>query len=269
MRILSIRILLIALLFIISDLNAQVGLKKLGQSTMNFQLVSTSARASGMGDAFFAVGNGAESVFYNPAGLALGEYEFDINLGYTQWIADVNYLTATAAYNMGNIGAIALSVLTVDYGTINGTRLVDPALMGSHPSGYIDTGELSNIGAYSVGFSYAKAISTQFSIGGSVRLVGQNLGTSTYISGEVTNNEISKLIFDAGVKYLTDFKDFRFGMAVRNFGTSVKREVVEEQLPLTFTIGTAINFSRAVMISGPSKYCVSPRKASTPKPLAK
>lgn len=246
MKILSIRVLLVILVISFSSAFAQVGLKKLGQSTMNFQLVSTSSRASGMGDAYFAVGDGAESVFYNPAGLSIGIYNFDLNISYTKWIADINYLTAIAAYNMDNLGVFAVSLLTVDYGTIHGTRLVDPSLMGSDPQGYIDTGDLSNIGAYSVGLSYSKAISTQFSVGGNVRYIGQNLGTSTFIGGSQKENSINKLVFDAGVKYLTDFKDFRFGMAVRNFGTSIKREVVEEQLPLTFTIGTAINLYKFI-----------------------
>jgi hypothetical protein len=248
MKLYMLRIMLIIVFFISNNLFGQVGIKKLAQSTFNFQLVSTSPRASGMGDAFYAVGNGAESVFYNPAGLALGESDIDVSMSYTQWIADINYLTLAVAYNLGNFGNVAVSLLTVDYGEINATKLLTFVSNEDDPIGYIDMGKMSNIGAYSIGFSYAKSISTQFSIGGSVRLIGQNLGTSTFINGTTTENDKSKLIFDAGVKYLTDFKDFRFGMAVRNFGTSVKREIIDEQLPLTFTIGTAIDLYKFINV---------------------
>lgn len=225
-------------LVLLTETNAQVGINKLAQSTMNFQLVSISPKASAMGEAFYTVGIGAESMFYNPAGLAEIPQSFDVALDYTQWIADINYLGGAVAYNMGNYGSIGFSVLSVDYGTIYGTQL-DPSQSSS--TGYIETGELSNVGAYSFGLSYAKSISTKFSIGGSVRFVAQNLGENTFVNGTTKKNNASKLVFDAGVKYKTGFNDFSFGMAIRNFSSNIKREAIDEQLPLTFTMGAAIN----------------------------
>jgi len=223
---------------------AQVGLNKLAQSTMNFLLVSTSAKSSAMGDAFFTLGTGAESIFYNPAGLVEAKKTFDITLNYTQWIADIRYLSGGVAYNMGNLGSIGLSFLTVDYGTINATRL-DPTLISGSGNvvGFIDDGPLSNVGAYSVGLSYAKAISTKFLIGGTARIAGQNLGQNTMDDGSIRENNAVKLAFDAGVKYYTGWKKFAFGMAIRNFSSNIRREREDEQLPLTFTMGGAISLS--------------------------
>lgn len=217
---------------------AQISLNKLAQSTMNFQLVSISPKASAMGEAFYTVGSGAESVFYNPAGLSTTNSQFDVSLNYTQWIADIAYLGGAVAYNMGNYGTVALSVLSVDYGTIYATSL-DP--LQSSASGYIDNGVMSNVGAYSLGISYAKSISERFSIGGNVRYVGQNLGSNTFVNGATVENNATKIVFDAGVLYNTGFKDFRFGMAIRNFSSNIKREEINEQLPLAFTMGGAIN----------------------------
>ena len=222
----------------LADINAQIGLNKLAQSTMNFQLVSISPKASGMGEAFYTVGIGAESMFYNPAGLAETPQTFDVAIDYTQWIADINYLGGAVAYNMGNWGAVGVSILSVDYGTIYGTQL-DPSKTSA--SGYIETGVLSNVGAYSVGLSYAKAISDKFSIGGSMRYVVQNLGQNVFADGASRRNNASKLVFDAGVKYKTGFHDFSFGMAIRNFSSNIKREAIDEQLPLAFTMGAAID----------------------------
>ena len=219
----------------------QVDLKKVAQSTMDFQLVSLSPKASAMGDAYYAVGKGAVSIFYNPAGLVETDKTFNVVFDYVQWIADIKYLAGAVSWNLGNIGSVGISMLTVDYGTIHGTSLVDPSMLNSYPLGYIDNGPISNVGAYSFGLSYAKAISTQFIIGGNVRLAGQNLGENTFSDGTTVKNNASKLVFDAGVKYYTGFKDFRFGMAIRNFSSNIKRELISEQLPLTFTIGTAID----------------------------
>ncbi len=229
------------ILFITSTLFAQVGLNKLAQSTMNFQLISISPKASSMGEAFYSIGIGSESVFYNPAGLSLTKHQYDITLNYTQWIADINYLGGAVAYNLENYGTVALSALTVDYGTIYGTQL-DPS--SSSASGYIETGNVSNVGAYSFGLSYAKSINEKFSIGGNVRIVGQNLGTNTFVNGVSKENKATKLVFDAGVLYNTGFKNFRFGMAIRNFSSNIKREEISEQLPLTFTMGGAIDLMK-------------------------
>jgi len=220
---------------------AQIGLNKLAQSTMNFQLVSISPKASSMGEAFYSIGVGSESVFYNPAGLSLTKNQFDITLNYTQWIADINYLGGAVSYNLENYGTLAFSVLTVDYGTIYGTQL-DPS--SSSATGYIETGNVSNVGAYSFGLSYAKSINEKFSIGGNARIVGQNLGTNVFVNGVSKENKATKLVFDAGVLYNTGFKNFRFGMAIRNFSSNIKREEISEQLPLTFTMGGAIDLMK-------------------------
>jgi len=219
------------------NIHAQVGLSKIGQSTMDFLLVSVSPKSSAMGEAYSSIGVGAESMFSNPAGLVETQKTFDITVNYTQWIADINYLAGGVAYNIGNYGSVGLSFLTVNYGTIIGTQL-DPN--SGSALGYIETGNVSGVDAYEVGITYAKAISSKFSIGGTMKLVGQNLGSNTFSDGTTIKNNASKLAFDAGVKYYTGYKDFRFAMAIRNFASNIKREEISEQLPLTFTMGAAI-----------------------------
>jgi hypothetical protein len=239
------KILNIVLIVLLScvTINAQVGLNKLAQSTMNFLLVSVSPKASSMGDAFYAVGTGAESIFYNPAGIVETDKTFDATVNYTQWIAGINYLGGSIAYDLGNLGSVGLSMVTVDYGTIYSTSLITEAQLAQYPQGYIDNGELSNVGAFAFGLSYGRAINEQFKVGGSIRYVGQSLGVNRYSDGSGKDNDATKLVFDAGVKYSTGFNGFCFGMAIRNFSSQIKRESIDEQLPLTFTLGTAISLS--------------------------
>jgi len=221
----------------------QVNLNKTAQSTMNFLLVGTSSRAAAMGEAYTSTGVGSESIFYNPAGLAVTNNSFDVNLNYTQWIADINYLSGGVSWNLNEYGVIGVHLLTVDYGTINGTSIVTDEI--SYPLGYRDDGPISNVGAYSVGLSYAKSISEEFSIGGTVKLAGQNLGISVLTNGN-KNNNANKLVFDAGVLYETGFKGFAFGMTIRNFATDIKREEIEEQLPLIFSLGASIHLMEII-----------------------
>jgi hypothetical protein len=217
---------------------AQVDLDKTGQSTMNFLLVGTSPKASAMGEAFVSVGTGSESIFYNPSGLAILEKKFDIIVNYTRWIADINYLSGALAFNMNDFGVVGLHLVTVDYGTINGTSLLANDF---DPLGYIDNGPVSNVGAYVVGLTYAKSVSQQFSIGWNVKLAGQNLGRNIFMDGRQKDNDAVKLAFDAGIRYNTGFKGFVFGMYIRNFASNIKRELNDEQLPLIFSLGASFN----------------------------
>jgi len=214
---------------------AQVGMKKLGQSTMNFLKVGVSARAASMGNAYTAIGNDVESVFYNPAGLAGVSSGFSAFVSHTQWIADINYTAGAVAKSFGNFGTFAISVLAVDYGDIQGVQLISE----SDPKGYLETGNV-DVGAYAFGLAYARQISSQFSMGGMVQYVSQRLGETELADGVVTN-EISKLTFNFGVKYLTNFKKFRFAMAIRNFSTAAKYEEVSAQLPLLFVVGAGMD----------------------------
>ncbi len=228
------------LISILPRLDAQVGLKKVGQSTMNFLLVNVSPKAAAMGETFIAVGQGAESIFFNPAGAADMQKRFDAKMYMTQWIADIQYMAGAVVWNGRQWGTFGLSALWVDYGTIYGTSLLSSGEQSSYPLGYKDNGTLSNVGSYAVGLTYAYGVSDRFLIGGNVRYVGQNLGENN-MGGTMVNNDAAKLVFDAGVKYYTGFKSFRFGMAIRNFSSNLKREEIAEPLPLLFTMGMAMD----------------------------
>ena len=168
------------------SLLAQVGMKKVAQSTMNFLQVGVVPAASSMGDAYTAVGTGCESIFFNPAGLPEMESRFDVMAATTQWFADINYMVGALAWNMGNFGTVGVSFVAVDYGDIIWTGLAESP---DDEAGYVEYGMIDNTGAYAVGLSYGRRITNKFSIGGNVRYVAQHLGESYLASGKKKNSE--------------------------------------------------------------------------------
>ncbi|HEX9933915.1 MAG TPA: PorV/PorQ family protein [bacterium] len=220
-----------------------VGLKKLGQSTMNFLQVSIVPRAAALGEAFTVIGKGPEAIFYNPAGMAEMNGRFGVFVSGTKWIADIQYLGGAAAWKLSNVGVVGLSFMTVDYGEMYGTSLISKSAASTNPLGYIDNGVFTNTGAFAFGLGFARTVSSLFSIGGNVRYVSQQLGQSitTDTNGELKDNDAQKLSFDLGVKYNTGFKSFSFGMSIRNFATSVKYEELTAQLPMTFAVGASMD----------------------------
>jgi hypothetical protein len=221
-------------------LNAQD--KKLAQTGMKFLSVSTDARTSGFSEAVTAVDlASASAIFYNPATLASIKEFTSFSVGNVSWIADINYIHSAIAFAPfdGDYGVFGISFLSVDYGEFMGT------VVANNEKGYLDVGTFSPK-SYSFGIGYAKALSTKFSVGGNIKYVKQNLGSSVIDVDENGNyvnedNSLGAIAFDFGILYRTGFKSLNFGMSVRNFSAELKYKKETFQLPLMFKIGLSID----------------------------
>lgn len=209
-------------------------MKKLAQTGFQFLKVDQSARAAAMGGALMLVGEGADALFYNPAGMVMMPKKVDFFGNMTQWIADINYNAVGVVVNLGAIGTVGLSAIMCDYGTIEGTRV---AATGK---GYVDTGNL-DVGAYEVGIGYARRLTNKFTVGGHVKYVGQQLGENLMPDATTKENKVADLAYDFGTIFYPGVQSLRFGMSIRNFSRELKYEKVGFQLPLTFTIGAAMD----------------------------
>lgn len=212
-------------------------IKQSGQSTMTFLQIGVSPKAAAMGDAYTAMSKGVQSVFFNPAGLIEMNSQYEAFVSSTQWLADIKYLAGAIGYNAGDYGCFALSFIIVDYGTIKGTALVPRESTGAN---YILTGDVPNVGAYSFGLTYVKAINTKFSIGGTIKYVGQQLGQLND-NGNISDNDGNKFAFDMGIKYFPGIESLRLGMSIRNFSTFLQYQDFSSPLPLAFAVGLGMN----------------------------
>lgn len=215
--------------------------KKLAQTGMKFLNVGSDAQATAMGEAVTAIEGSSASMFYNPACMARLNSLYDITLGQTQWIADINHNFAGIAVNPwhGDYGVFGLMLQFVDYGDLQET------IRASNAQGFLDLGTFKPT-ASAIGISYARALSDRFSIGGNGKFVSQNLGNGTIDLDDQgnpirTKSETDVWVFDFGMLYKTGYKSLNFGVAVRNFSKEVKYEREGFQLPLIFKIGLSVN----------------------------
>jgi len=123
---------------------------------------------------------------------------------------------------------------TSDYGSIIGTRVAD------NTAGFIETGNIE-VEALAMGVSFAKSLTDRFSVGGQVKFVSQSLGNTLMPDGSEKSNKTDGLAYDFGTIYYPGIKSFRFGMGVRNFSKNFKYEDDSFPLPLTFTMGVALD----------------------------
>ncbi len=215
---------------------------KLAQSGFQFLSVVTDARVAALGGAFTARFGNSASVFYNPATVAFVPGFVDLSLSRTQWIADINYFSGSFTMNPsgGRWGQFTVSILSVDYGTIQGT-ILDPTT----EQGFQDT-ELLHPYAYAVGIGYAKMFTPRFAFGAHIKYVSQYLGNA-YIPNPGGGEPLSKqyqagvVAVDFGTIYKVGIKSLVFGMSVQNFAQEIKYESEGFQLPMVFNIGVAMN----------------------------
>jgi hypothetical protein len=218
--------------------------KKLAQTGMKFLSVSLDARAAALGDAVTATAmSSSASIFYNPAALAYQGRFFDASFGHVGWIADIDYNQASMAVRPmgGRMGVFAVSLMFVDYGSIQGTIRFD------NDQGFLDTPATSP-DAFAVGFGYAKSLTDRFSVGGVVKYVKQDLGSSVDNLADdgslvTTDNSKSVAAFDFGILYNTGFESLTFAFSARNFAKEIEYEEESFKLPLTLKIGVAMDLT--------------------------
>jgi len=221
--------------------------QKLAQTGMKFLNVTTDARISAMADAVTAVEGSSTAMFLNPSSMAKMPKFVDISLGKVDWIADIDYFYGSVAFSPfnGRYGVFGFSMLSVDYGNMIGTiRDDNPA----NELGYVETGAFSPT-AMAFGFGYSKALSSKFSVGGNIKYVLQNMGSSIVglvgaaSDGNYTKKSYSASVtaFDFGVLYNTGFRSLNIGMCIRNFSKEVRYEDESFQLPLIFRIGASMD----------------------------
>lgn len=236
-----------AIIIVLVSAGYTQNLQKLAQTGMKFLSVSTDARISGMADAITAVEGVSTSMFFNPSAMAKMPGLADVSFGKVDWIADIQYVFGSAAFSpaQGRYGVFGFTALSVDYGNFIGTvRDDDP----NNQLGYIETGNFSP-SAMAFGIGYSKALSSKFSIGGNVKYVMQDMGSSiTGITGAAADGNYARKsysesvwAFDFGVLYNTGFRSLNLGMCIRNFSQEVTYEDEGFQLPLTFRIGVAMD----------------------------
>ncbi len=209
---------------------------KLAQTGFQFLSVSQSARATALGGAYTTIDGSPNVLFYNPAGIARMDANFGVAVNYFNWIADIKHVSAAVTYSPSNgqYGTFGFSVQSVDYGKLEGT------MVWQNAQGFIETGDFYPR-AFAVGISYARALTNKFIVGGQIKLVGQELGSSALPSGVTKKNVANAVAADFGTIYNTGFKSLKFGMSVRNFSQEIKYEEESFQLPLTFQIGISMD----------------------------
>ena len=214
-----IRKLIIALLLLPTLVFAQY--ERPGSTDAQFLKIGVSARAAAMGDAYIAVVDGAEAAYYNAAALARINGTA-VAFNHTKWFAGINHDYIAGAHTFSRIGTFGVSL----------TALYTDEMKVRTPLQPDGTGETFYSNNYRVSFSYSRYLTDRVSFGGSINYINMALYS------DFTADAIS---IDIAALYVTNFRGFRFGMKIANFGSEVKFVNESYPLPTNFNFGLAMN----------------------------
>jgi hypothetical protein len=180
----------------------QESVTKVGTTSAKFLTIPVGARPTAMGGAFSAIATDASAVYWNPGTLDLLPKN-EIYLMHSDYFADVSLEFVSAVFRWEGLGAVGLSVTSLNMSEMLITTVDDPEGL---------TGSTFDAGSFAVGVSYGRSLTDRFAIG----------GTFKYISESIANSKASGVALDLGTIFTTPFDGIRLGASISNFGQKLQ-----------------------------------------------
>lgn len=194
----------IIFLLIFPDTKAQLfpvlGGQRAGISTAQFLKIGVGGRASALGDAFVAIANDVSALYWNPAGLSQFS-ENQVMFSHNEWLIDINHDFIGAVYHLDSDNSVGIGLTSLSMDKMKVTTEFAP----------FGTGEYFSFSDVAIALTYARKMTEQFSIGGTVR----------YIEETLDKLKMRGLLIDLGTFYWTGLGSTRFAVTVSNFGNDM------------------------------------------------
>lgn len=174
---------------------------RVGTTAANFLKIGVGARALGMGEASATLAEDVTALYWNPAGLAqVDNTQFLFN--HYDYIADIYLDYGGVAISFGQIGTVGLHFGYLGMPDLERTTILEPD----------GTGEMVSASSFTAGLSYARRLTDRFHMGGTLKMIRENLW----------HTSATGFALDLGLTYRTIFKNIKIGMSISNFGTSMQ-----------------------------------------------
>jgi tetratricopeptide (TPR) repeat protein len=209
-----------------------------GTTSLNFLKISQGARQSGMGEAFTAIADDVNAIYWNPAGLGqLTRNQVCFQQAF--WMVDVNFQYLAYALPIQGLGTFGIYGTFLNAGEI--TKSIEDAL--GNPVFTNDIAKASNM-------NFTAAYGKKFSdfLGPNSAFSDMYAGISLNFSSEqIYNDSGSGFSANIAALYYPRYENFSLGLMVENAGVASNRP----DLPLAVKFGFGYRFPfGSVMTSG-------------------
>jgi len=212
---------------------AEAGVRKSGLTGAAFLKIGVGARPVALGSSYTTVTGDVNQLFYNPAGIALADGKTQVTLFHNEWIADLSHDALGVTRDMGDMGTLGLSLVTLGLSDIAADRDVVPQFVLD--AGTFQPNDTETSGAYdyrdlAIGITWARSISDRLDLGVTGKIVTQSIdgeGALAYAA-------------DFGAIYKIDYNNTRIGARINNLGSDLEFYNIAAPLPLIFSVGAAM-----------------------------
>ena len=209
-----------------------------GTRGFSFLRIGLGARAVGMGGAYTAVADGAEGLFWNPAGAAQINHP-QVATHYIHYLSDLHAGSIGFAQPAGRWTTVSFSLRFLSAGGIPRTTVSDPT---GATSGEFAATDL----AFGAGLAFRV---------GDRMMIG---GNGSVIRGGIDGESALAFSGDAGVLFRDFFRRLKIGAAFRNAGSMTSGYLNEtDPLPTVASVGAAYPFfDRRILLSADWNWAV-------------
>jgi len=190
-------------------------------------------RSAAMAHATTALRGASETMFDNPANLAMMDRSYDVTLAHREWIADILFYQGSIALRPagGRYGTFGLTFWREDFGEEEFVFIAD------NDSGYIS--ELFHMYCQSIGLGYALSPIRSLSVGGHVRYMKEHFLPEKYPERHSYIMDIDNdlIAYDLGLSYRTGLRSLLIGLVCRNYW----RNAEEQELAYVVEAGAAMD----------------------------
>lgn len=188
----------LALVIVLSAMLLAGSEDRIGTAGAQELRIPVGSRGSAMGGAQVATAQGAEALFWNPAG-AVGAGTTEAMFSHLQYFADMNLEYAAVKTNIEGFGTIGASVKVLAVGDILKTTWADQQGAGD---------EYFNPTFSVIGLTYARQFTDRVSFG----------ATGYFLNERVEQVSAHGMAFDFGFTYIPNYRGLKFGVVVKNLG---------------------------------------------------
>lgn len=201
--------------------------KDAGTTGFQFMNMSYSARALGLSNAYTALSDDADAVYFNPAGITQPENK-QIKSNYINYLDGMNGGSVSIVIPQEEFVNLAFFAKYLNSGDITKTEVLSK-------EAYVETGNFS-ASNFIVGACFAKKINPNLDLG----------LTFKYNLEQLDDASASAIAFDVGILHQTNNPKLMIGAVIKNLGKQLSyfSEVkYDEGLPTEATLGARYTFN--------------------------
>jgi hypothetical protein len=211
---------------------ASAQIRKSGITGAAFLKIPVGARATALGSAYTTIPQDVNQMFWNPAGIARTERGTQLTFSYNDWIAGLRHMAAGVSHNLGAAGTLGVGFVSLGLGDIPADRDVVPSFLAATFTPFdTNTDATYNYNDTAVNVTWSYVFTDKLSMGTSLK----------YINQSIDGQGAHAYALDFGAIYHIGYRGARLGARINNLGNDLKFYNLGSPLPLTFSIGAALD----------------------------